>query len=197
MSANKPETVCYCTGSPQSYLKVNSNTKINTLNFNTTVSKAVVDLNGLNLKFSLFAQKTGGVTDNQPLISIPNYLDVSLVNNSRTIRANLYSKTGVVTPFDFTKHTFRFNMWTSYSIVVTTTSIILNVDSLDIDKQVHKIPLPASAKTVTLQTPVSLTYLVNFVTVSDSKARVAFNQTFTQAMLLPNFQDRSTSGLPL
>jgi hypothetical protein len=66
-------------------------------------------------------------------------------------------------------------MWTSYSIVVTTSSIILNVDSLDIDKQVHKIPLPLSAKTINVETPASLTYLLNLVTLADSKARVAFN----------------------
>ena len=162
LGASEPETVCYCTQAPRSYLKISSALQISQLNFNQSLAGAVVDQNGCTIQFQMFPKKTNNITELEPLISIQNYIDIILVNNSQSLSLNLYSKTGsIAKQIVFSKYLFRFNIWTNYSIAITTTTTTLTIDGTPVDVQSHSVPLPSSALTVNVSSPHSLSYLLH------------------------------------
>ena len=109
--ASEPETVCYCTQAPRSYLKISSALQITQLNFNQSLAGAVVDQNGCTIQFQMFPKKTNNITELEPLISIQNYIDIILVNNSQSLSLNLYSKTGSRTKSEISLQGWRKQMY--------------------------------------------------------------------------------------
>mmetsp|Transcript_29092 Transcript_29092/g.28104 ORF Transcript_29092/g.28104 Transcript_29092/m.28104 type:complete len:204 (+) Transcript_29092:661-1272(+) len=165
MNSAESEFVCYCTGTYPNYLQVDDTFTFNPITtFTATIGEA-----GYILEFQIFANLPTIDLPTTMLFEFQDYSQIYLTNNGASLRVDLFELGDTSSPsrsVTFPNFIFRYNVWTDIRISVSTSTVTLTVDGLQINSYSHSVALQEEVGSFSVENPADLSFLISFLTIT-------------------------------